>query len=327
MENVLKTAVTVGTAQHATWAKPLVEPTFLASEFIELLNPMTIIGRLPGLKRVPFNVKVPRQTTAASVSWVGEGMAKPVSSMAFDSITMGFTKVAGIVPVTEELFRFSNPAIETLVRGAPSLNAVAQLTDFDFLDPTKAAVTGISPASITNGVVAHTASGTTADALRSDLGSLLASYADANMSMAGLVLVMKSQRAIRISLMRNTLGQREFEGLTPQGGSLEGIPVITSVKYYDSGSPAGDLIVAINAPEVFLADDGAVSVDISREASLQMDTAPDFARRCGHGDRLALAAQHDRNSRGADDQLAQEARNCRSVHRRRTLRLENRFLP
>lgn len=274
LEMILKAPVAVGTTTGTTWAKPLVEPAFMTSEFIELLVPLTIIGRIPGLRRVPFNIKIPRELTAATVSWVGEGGAKPVSAMAFDSITLGFTKVAGIVPVTEELFRFSNPAIETLVRDS-LLNAVAKLTDYDFLDPSKTAVAGVSPASITNGVTPNTASGTTADALRADLGNMLAIYAAANMSMAGLVLVMTSQMAIRISLMRTTLGTREFEGLTPNGGTLEGIPVIVSENIVSDGSPTGGLIVAINAPEVLLADDGAVSVDISREASLQMDGAPD----------------------------------------------------
>lgn len=274
LETILKAPVAVGTTQGTTWARPLVEPQFMASEFIELLTPLTIIGRIPGLRRVPFNIKIPRVTTAATVSWVGEGMVKPVSAMAFDSISLGFTKVAGIVPVTEELFRFSNPAIEALVRDS-LLDAVAKLTDFDFLDPSKVAVEGVSPASITNGVLAHTASGTTADALRADLGRLLATYAGQNQNLSGLVLVMTSQMAIRFSLMRNTLGNQEFPGLGPSGGTLEGIPVVVSENIVSTGSPAGQLIIAINAPEVLLADDGSVAIDISREASLQMESAPD----------------------------------------------------
>jgi len=275
LENILKAPVLVGTTTGTNWAKPLVEPQFMASEFIELLVPLTIIGRIPGLRRVPFNIKIPREITAASVNWVGEGAPKPVSAMAFDSISLGFTKVAGIVPVTDELFRFSNPAIETLVRDS-LLTAVALLTDRDFLDPAKAAVPGVSPASITNGVTPITPSGTNGDALRADLGALLQVYAAANMSVQGLVLVMTSQQAIRISLMRTPLGTTEFTGMSPSGGALEGIPVITSENIVSQGSPpTGSLIVAINAPEILLADDGAVSVDMSREASLQMDSAPD----------------------------------------------------
>src|SRR6185436_2855978 len=59
--------------------------------------------------------------------------------------------------------------------------------------------------------------------------------------------------------------------------SVEGIPVITSENIVATGgSPVdGYPIVAINANEVLVADDGGVSIDVSREASLQMDSAPD----------------------------------------------------
>lgn len=275
LEEILKAPVNPGNTTDVAWAKPLVEPTFMAQEFIELLKPATIIGRIPGLRRVPFNIKIPREITAATVNWVGEGKPKPVSAMAFDSISLGFTKVAGIVPVTEELFRFSNPAIETLVRDS-LITAVALLTDRDFLDPSKAAVAGVSPASVTNGVTPIPASGTTADNLRSDLGRLMETYVGTNMGLTGLVLVMTSVQAVRIGLMRNPLGATEFPGLNPAGGNLEGIPVVTSENIVHTGGSPGSasIIVAINAPEVLLADDGAVSVDMSREASLQMESAP-----------------------------------------------------
>ena len=116
VETVLKAAVAAGTTTDTNWAKPLVEYSNMASEFAELLRPATILGRIDGLRRVPFNIKVPRQTAGASASWVGEGAPKPVSSLAFDSINLGHTKVAGIVVMTEELVRFSNPAAEDIVR-------------------------------------------------------------------------------------------------------------------------------------------------------------------------------------------------------------------
>jgi len=96
------------------------------------------------------------------------------------------------------------------------------------------------------------------------------------MGVSGLVLVMKPSLALRLSLMRNTLGGRDFPDINMGGGSLEGIPVVVSENIADGGSsPPTNLIIAINTPEILLADDGQVSVDISREASLQMDTAPD----------------------------------------------------
>lgn len=276
VETYLRAAVAVGTTTGTTWAAPLVESANLVSEFAELLRAASIIGRIPGLRRVPFNIKVPRQTTGATVNWVGEGKVKPVSALAFDQITMAHTKVAGIVPITEELLRFSSPSAEEIIR-TDLVAAITALVDRDFLDPTKAAATGVSPASITNGVTPVSATGTNADALRADLGTLLAEYADDNMDLGGLVLIMTQTQAMRIALMVNTLGQPEFTGMTRDGGTLAGIPVVVSQNIVSSGgSPTdGSLIVAVNARDILLADDGGVSIDVSREASLQMDDAPD----------------------------------------------------
>lgn len=275
VEAIIKAAVAAGSTTDSTWASPLVESTNATNEFVEMLRPATIIGRIPGFTRVPFNTKVPRTTGDPTAYWVGEGAVKPLSAMAFDSIELLFNKVAGIVPMTEELMRFSNPSAEMIVRDG-LIAAVAYLTDRDFLDPTKAEVVGVSPASVTNGVTAIAASGTTADAMRDDLGNLIAEYLEANMSVGGLILVMTSAQAMRLSLMRNSLGQREFTDINLNGGSLEGIPVVTSENIVAmGGSPTdGYPIVAINAPEVLLAE-GGVEIDISREASLQMDSAPD----------------------------------------------------
>lgn len=275
VEAILRAAVTPGSTTDTTFAEPLVQLTNATGEFIDLLRAKEVIGRIPGFDRVPFNVKVPRGTTDPTAYWVGQGDVKPLSRPGFDSITMLFHKVAGIVPMTEELMKFSNPSAEVKVRDG-LISALAYLTDRDFLDPTKAAVTGVSPASVTNGVTPVTASGTTADALRADLADLLQGFADANEDPAGIVFIMTPTQALNIGLMRNSLGQKEFPNVTMAGGELEGFPVITTTNIVATGgSPTdGYPIVAVNAPNVYLAEEG-VEVDVSREASLQMQDAPD----------------------------------------------------
>ena len=67
----------------------------MASEMIEYLWHRTIVGRIQGLRRVPFNIKVPRQTTVAGVSWVGEAAPKPLSAFALDTVSLGYYKIAG----------------------------------------------------------------------------------------------------------------------------------------------------------------------------------------------------------------------------------------
>jgi HK97 family phage major capsid protein len=272
---ILKAAVAVGNTTDTYWASPLVQLQQATDEFLDLLRPATIIGRIPGLHRVPFNIRVPIATSDPTAYWVGEGQVKPVSAAAFDSITLTFAKAVGITVMTEELLRFSTPSAEGLLRNG-LINAVAYLTDRTFVDPT-AASTGSSPASITNGVSALAPSGTTADAFRDDLSRLIVAYLAANYSVSGLVLLMTSQQALKLSLMRNTLGNKEFPELGVAGGSVEGIPVITSENIPAAGgSPTdGYPIIAMHAPSIYLADEGGVQIDMSREASLQMDSAPD----------------------------------------------------
>lgn len=275
VEMVLRAAVAAGSTTDTNFAESLVELNNMTGEFIEVLRAKEIIGRLSGLDRIPFNVKVPRGTTDPTAYWVGEGDVKPLSRPAFDYIELTFAKVAGIVPMTQELMRFSNPSAEAKVRDG-LVSALAYLTDRDFLDPTKTAVTGVSPASVTNGVTGIAATGTTADALRDDLGSMLSEFAEANEDPSGVSLIMTPQQALKIGLMRNSLGQKEFPDISMMGGFLEGFPVVTSTNIAATGgSPTdGYPIVAVNAPNVYLAE-GGLEVDVSTEASLQMNDSPD----------------------------------------------------
>src|SRR5690606_22918202 len=83
-----------------------------------------------------------------------------------------------------------------------------------------------------------------------------------------VVLIMRTAQALKLSLMRNALGVKEFPDITMNGGSLEGFQVITS-QYVPQG-----LVAAVATNEVYLADDGGIAIDMSREASLEMADDP-----------------------------------------------------
>jgi HK97 family phage major capsid protein len=281
VETILKAAVAAGNTTDAAWAKPLVEYQNMASEFAELLRPATIIGRIPGLRNVPFNIKIPRQTGGSSVGWVGEGKPKPVSALSFDQVSLGMAKTAGIVVITDELARASSPSAEGVVRD-DLVAQTAQFLDSQFVDPAKAASAGVSPASITNGVTPVVASGTDADAVRADAKELMGKFLTANLSLAGAVWIMTEMQALGLALMTNPLGQPEFPGLQingASGGTFMGLPVILSenIPANATSGSEGTRIILAKASEILLADDGETMLDVSSEASLQMDSAPDAA--------------------------------------------------
>ncbi|KVF76861.1 phage capsid protein [Burkholderia sp. FL-7-2-10-S1-D7] len=267
VEIVLKAAVAAGTTTDPAWAGPLVQYQDMAAEFIELLRPATIVGRIEGLRRVPFNVRIPGQATGSSVGWVGEGKPAPVSALAFNTTTLGFSKVAGIVAITEELARFSTPSAEGVIQ-QDLISTISQFLDGQFIDPdVEAGANGLSPASITNGVKAIPASGNDAEAVRADVKKVFQAFINANLSVAGAVWIMSETTALSLSLMLNVMGQPEFPGLTMAGGTFFGLPAILS-------QTVGNNIVLAKASEILFADDGGVTLDVSREASLQMDSAP-----------------------------------------------------
>ena len=283
VETVLKAAVAAGTTTDASWARPLVEYQNLTQEFAELLRPATILGRIQGLRRVPFNIKVPRQTGGSTIGWVGQGAPKPVGRLTFDQISLGIAKTAGIVVMSDELVRSSNPSAEAIVR-QDMIDQTAQFLDQQFVDPAVAAVQDVSPASVTNGVDAVEATGTDADAVRADVRAVMGRFIAANMSLAGAVWIMTEMDALALSLMLNALGQPEFPGLVVSGnagGTFFSLPVILSEnipRNQGSGDPvagAGSRIILAKANEILLADDGEVVLDASREASVQMNATPD----------------------------------------------------
>ncbi|ENV4332924.1 terminase large subunit [Escherichia coli] len=169
-------------------------------------------------------------------------------------------KLGGAIKTTER--KLAEGVLIALVRNALAEAVVARL-DTDFVDPKKAAVADVSPASITHDVKG-TASTGNPDA---DAEAAFGQFVAANLQPTGAVWLMSSTNALALSMRKNALGQKEYPDMTLLGGSFQGLPVIVS-QY------VGDQLVLVNAPDIYLADDGGVAVDMSREASLEMQSEP-----------------------------------------------------
>jgi HK97 family phage major capsid protein len=269
----MKTAVAAGTTSDTTWAAPLVQYQDMQAEFIELLRPQTILGRLNDLRRVPFNVRLPRQTSGASSQFVGEGLPSPVNKPGFDNVTLPWAKASTIVVITAELARMSNPAAEALVR-KDLIDGCAQYLDKRLVDPAYAGVASVSPASLTNGVVPTQASGATLAAIDADVRAVMTTFANAEHNLMTAVWVMSASLAIRLSLMRTNQDTKAFPDLSIKGGSFYGLPVVVSNNVTGSGSPGDQFLILVDQEEVLLADDGQMMIDVSTEASVQMNDAP-----------------------------------------------------
>ncbi|UCV27002.1 phage major capsid protein [Ferribacterium limneticum] len=271
VETCLKAAVASGTTTSAEYSA-LVEPQLMASEFIELLRPALIVSKMTQVRNVPMNIKFSKATSGTSASWIGEAKPAPVTSAAFANVALGEAKLGAIAVFSEELLRRSEPSAEALVRD-DLIATCANAIDIAFIDQANAGVANVKPASIANAATTAATTGTTAAAVRVDVKAAYGAAAAANQPLASAVWVMHPTTALALSMMRNVNGAREFEGIDfVTGGTFEGLPVILSTNVPGTAVAGYDVILAVQN-EILLAE-GGLAIDASREASLEMDSAP-----------------------------------------------------
>jgi HK97 family phage major capsid protein len=225
-----------------------------------------LLGKITGLRRVPFNISVPVQTAGGTYNWVGEGAPKPVGQLQFQSVTLGITKASGIIVISEELAKISNPSAEAVVRN-DMIAGMAQYLDQQFIDPTVGAVTNVSPASITNLANGFATAGTSGDNARTDIKKAINLLTSGNYPISQTVFVMSEANAFALSTALTTNGVLVNPNLTAKGGTVLGVPVVTS-------QSAGQVVALIHTPSILYADDGGVNIDVSREATVEMNTVP-----------------------------------------------------
>ncbi len=242
------------------------------ADFVEFLRPQTIIGRfgaggIPALTQIPFRVPLITEASESTAYWVGEGKAKPMTKPSWTRTELSPLKIATIAAATMEQIRDSSPSGEVLIRNSIG-KAIIKRQDLSFIDPSNAGSAGVSAASILNGIAGLITSGADADAVRADVGAIMGAFVTANNPLMSGVWIMSAQRALRLSLMVNALGQREFAGITMRGGTFFELPVITSQYVAD------DVVALVNAEDIYLGDEGGIEIDMSTEASLEMMDNP-----------------------------------------------------
>lgn len=196
--------------------------------------------RLP-LAGTPLGVQV----GAPTAGWVGEAVAKPISTMSISAANLPILKLQSSIVVSNEILDFSAPgALQVLERAIAS--AVASALDDALLNPASAAIANVKPASLTAGVTPITGAGDVSNQVGQALGALPAGAAN-------IVLVVSRQTALRLATIANF--------------GIIGVRVLVS-------PAAANSIIAIDAEGV-ATKDGGVELARAEHATIQMDDVPD----------------------------------------------------
>ena len=260
--------------QVGTDDMPLATPA--AFDFAEFIRPLTILGKLVGLRRVPARVRMIAATAGSTAYWAGERNPRPISRMTFAGDTLEALSVIGILCVTKELMRSSAPSAESVL-SADLARAAVYALDLAFVDPQNAGSAGVKPAAITHGVTALHSAGNTLANIDADLGLLIQALSDAGSDLALATFVMRPKTALFLARLRSASGELAYEGMGAKGGVLLGLPAITSAAVPVAiGSPGAGTssITLVDPSQITVVDDGNGAIEISENAALQMESAP-----------------------------------------------------
>jgi hypothetical protein len=258
--SVLKAAVGAGTTLNPANASSLIDLRVISSGFVASLASLGAFDRMladGAFRRVPLATPGVRLSASIAGYGVAEGSAVPISALNIAADTVERLKAVTIVVVSDQLAEAMTPAAQALL-ARELRNGVIAATDVAFL---RAMVDGVTPIA---------AVGSTAANVLGDLENLLAAVPTD--STARLYLIVDPATAKRLAVKATTTGARAFDQVTPQGGSIAGVPVVVSDWVPTSGSP-GAQVVLIDASQV-AADSGVVALDEAKYATLEMTDTP-----------------------------------------------------
>lgn len=250
-----KTAVAGGTTASANWASDLVSAEQARSEFFSLVRERSLIGRIPGFRRIPLETRLVTEASGFSAAWVAEGAAVPLSSATYeDNGRLPRLKVSALAVFSDELLESIDPAAELFIRDG-LVNAVVEAIDSSLLDPANSGTAGVKPASVSNGAPAISSTG---DGLQ-DVRNLIDAFPPTgDLSRAVLIGAPVTFAAIHDPIFLPGLGVR--------GGEAMGVPAIPS-------NQAGDDLILLDPGSIALGED-AMELRASNEATIEMSDAP-----------------------------------------------------
>lgn len=251
------------------WAEELVRTGF--GEFMELLKPVSIYPRVPGMRHTfdsNGSIEIPTRSASKQLSggFVAEGAPIPVKQGLFTSKTLTPKEMGVISTFTNKIMRHSTPNIEAIIRQA-MLEDTAEVLDTLFVDATAADT--VRPAGLVAiaGADTHVSGGATAADILADVKTAVASLVANNLGNSA-TWIMNPTHRIGLSNIMLANGAFLFRDEL-NAGAFSGFPVITS-----NNCPVGAVFLVDDQALTFASDFGP-EFSMSNQATLHMeDTTP-----------------------------------------------------
>lgn len=233
---------------------------------------LSILGNLPGVVRLPFMSSTIAMGGAVRAYWIAQGKAVPASPITFGDPQLLDDRTVGALLIARDRFLREAGAQAERALAEELIRATAEAFDTALIDVANDG-TGDAPASITYGGYKTECSGVDLEAIDNDLSGLVQVLADEDLRAAAWVMHPRS--AVYISALRSTSGGcPTFPALGVNGGTLYGIPVITSTGVpISEDSPATTQISLLIGSGIAVAG-GEVELHTSKQGTIEMADDP-----------------------------------------------------
>ena len=252
-------------------------PQPVSQEIIELLRARVVVRRMGAMELpIPFgNYRMPKITQGSTAYYVGEATAATVSKVKTGHVMLSFKKLVTAVPVSNDLFRYSSPGADLIIRNDITRN-MAVREDRAFLRDvgTDATPKGLLQWALDNTGQTITANGTVnLDNVTTDLGKLMLKLIEADVPLTRAGWLMAPRTWNYLMLVRTTNGPYAFRDEMSRG-TLMGFPFAFTTQIpitYTvpaSGSNQSDLYF-VDFDDVVIGDSQQLIIDASGDAAYE----------------------------------------------------------
>ncbi|MDD5366919.1 MAG: phage major capsid protein [Gallionellaceae bacterium] len=199
-------------------------PTQDAADIIEFLRPASVIRRLsPTVLPMPNgNLTIPKLTGGATATYIAEAANAVASQGTTGTLQLSAKKLITIVPISNDLLRFANPQLDTMIR-QDAITAMANRQDLAFIrgDGLAGVPRGLRSWCLAANVETTTA-GNALAAVTTNLGTLMADLLNADVRMLRPAWLMHPRTYIFLTTIRDGNGNFAFRPEMLSGGNFQG---------------------------------------------------------------------------------------------------------
>jgi HK97 family phage major capsid protein len=247
-------------------------PEQYSQDLINVLRSATVVRRLgaPTLPLPTGSIKLPKITAGSVAQYVGESTNAPKTQLATGQLGLTFKKLMALVPVSNDLLRYSSPGADAIVRN-DLVAAFAVKEDATFIRGvgTDASPKGMRYFAPAANVLAANSSISNANTA-TDLGRLMQQLMGNDIPMIKPVWIFNPRIRNYLITLQNTNGAFVYKDEMAQGtlwGYPFGVTTGVPVNLTDGGGTSESEIYFVDIAQAIIGEAQNIMVDASGEAA------------------------------------------------------------